>query len=122
LTKLYEHVLRGTVAEALEHYRAHPPRGEFTIVIAGDDVPVRGNAVAGNETDKPAMPTAMGGASNRRQRFDALVAQLGDRRLALAALAAETGLPRKALYAELVSGTGREPFASPSGRGRAQRG
>ncbi|MFC2015457.1 16S rRNA (cytidine(1402)-2'-O)-methyltransferase [Chloroflexota bacterium] len=34
LTKLYEGVQRGTAAELLAHYRAHRPRGEFTIVIA----------------------------------------------------------------------------------------
>ena len=34
LTKLYEEVRRGTAAELLDHYRTHPPRGEFTLVIA----------------------------------------------------------------------------------------
>jgi len=35
LTKLYEETRRGTAAELLTHYRRHPPRGEFTLVIAG---------------------------------------------------------------------------------------
>jgi len=35
LTKKFEEVFRGTVAEALAHLRSHPPRGEFTIVVAG---------------------------------------------------------------------------------------
>jgi len=35
LTKLYEEVRRGTAAELLAHFRAHLPRGEFTLVIAG---------------------------------------------------------------------------------------
>ncbi|MDQ7843632.1 MAG: 16S rRNA (cytidine(1402)-2'-O)-methyltransferase [Armatimonadota bacterium] len=35
LTKKFEEVFRGTVAEALDHLRAHPPQGEFTIVVAG---------------------------------------------------------------------------------------
>jgi len=35
LSKLYEEVRRGTAADLLAHYRAHPPRGEFTLVIAG---------------------------------------------------------------------------------------
>ena len=34
LTKLYEEVQLGTAAELLAHYRAHDPRGEFTLVIA----------------------------------------------------------------------------------------
>jgi 16S rRNA (cytidine1402-2'-O)-methyltransferase len=35
LTKLYEEFFRGSVSEAREHFAAHPPRGEFTFVIAG---------------------------------------------------------------------------------------
>ncbi len=35
LTKLYEEVWRGTLDEALMHVEANPPRGEYTIVIAG---------------------------------------------------------------------------------------
>lgn len=35
ITKLYEEFFRGTVNAAREHFAAHPPRGEFTLVIAG---------------------------------------------------------------------------------------
>lgn len=35
LTKLYEEFFRGRVNEAREHFQAHAPRGEFTLVIAG---------------------------------------------------------------------------------------
>jgi 16S rRNA (cytidine1402-2'-O)-methyltransferase len=35
LTKKFEEVFRGTVAEAIEKLGETPPRGEFTIVIAG---------------------------------------------------------------------------------------
>jgi 16S rRNA (cytidine1402-2'-O)-methyltransferase len=41
LTKMYEETRRGTAAELLAHYRAHGPRGEFTLVIAGVDQPGR---------------------------------------------------------------------------------
>jgi len=34
LTKRYEEVLRTTVADALAHFEATKPRGEFTLVIA----------------------------------------------------------------------------------------
>lgn len=37
LTKMYEEFFRGTVNQAREHFRAHAPRGEFTLVIAGAD-------------------------------------------------------------------------------------
>ncbi|NIK90999.1 16S rRNA (cytidine(1402)-2'-O)-methyltransferase [Mangrovimonas sp. CR14] len=35
LTKLYEETVRGTVKEVLEHYNAHPPKGEIVVVVAG---------------------------------------------------------------------------------------
>ena len=34
LTKLYEDVVQGAASELLVHYQTHPPRGEFTLVIA----------------------------------------------------------------------------------------
>lgn len=35
LTKKFEEIVRGTAGEAAAHLRAHPPRGEFTIVVEG---------------------------------------------------------------------------------------
>ncbi len=35
LTKLYEEIWRGSVSQALAHFEENPPRGEFTLVIAG---------------------------------------------------------------------------------------
>ena len=35
LTKLYEETVRGTVAEALEHFKTKTPKGEFVIVVTG---------------------------------------------------------------------------------------
>lgn len=35
LTKLYEEIFRGTLAEAQAHFSAATPRGEFTLVVAG---------------------------------------------------------------------------------------
>jgi 16S rRNA (cytidine1402-2'-O)-methyltransferase len=35
LTKLHEEVLRTTIGESISYYEAHPPRGEFVLVIAG---------------------------------------------------------------------------------------
>ncbi len=35
LTKLYEETVKGTLAEVLEHFRSHPPKGEFVLVVAG---------------------------------------------------------------------------------------
>jgi 16S rRNA (cytidine1402-2'-O)-methyltransferase len=35
LTKLHEEIVRGTVSQILEHFEQAPPRGEFTLVVAG---------------------------------------------------------------------------------------
>lgn len=35
LTKMFEENRRGTVAELLQHYTAHPPKGEIVMVVAG---------------------------------------------------------------------------------------
>ncbi len=35
LTKLYEETIRGTLAEVLEHFTTHAPKGEFVIVVGG---------------------------------------------------------------------------------------
>ncbi|MBQ8779415.1 MAG: 16S rRNA (cytidine(1402)-2'-O)-methyltransferase [Alistipes sp.] len=35
LTKKFEQTVRGTIAEVLEHFRQHEPKGEFVIVVAG---------------------------------------------------------------------------------------
>ena len=37
ITKKFEETVRGTVSEALDHFRAHEPKGEFVIVVAGYD-------------------------------------------------------------------------------------
>ena len=35
LTKKFEQTVRGTVAEVLEHFRTHEPKGEFVLVVSG---------------------------------------------------------------------------------------
>ena len=35
MTKVHEEFIRGTARKALEHFRAHPPLGEITLVIGG---------------------------------------------------------------------------------------
>jgi 16S rRNA (cytidine1402-2'-O)-methyltransferase len=37
LTKKFEQTVRGTLAEVLAHFAAHPPKGEFVIVLKGRD-------------------------------------------------------------------------------------
>lgn len=33
LTKMHEEIFRGNLQQAIQHYRAQPPRGEFTLVV-----------------------------------------------------------------------------------------
>ncbi|MBI4492667.1 MAG: 16S rRNA (cytidine(1402)-2'-O)-methyltransferase [Chloroflexi bacterium] len=37
LTKVHEEFVRGPLSELHAHFTAHPPRGEFTLVVAGAD-------------------------------------------------------------------------------------
>ena len=37
ISKLHEEIVRGTMAEALAHFTANDPRGEFVIVVAGKE-------------------------------------------------------------------------------------
>lgn len=37
LSKKFEETVRGTLSEAMAHFEAHPPKGEFVIVVEGAD-------------------------------------------------------------------------------------
>lgn len=41
ITKKFEQTVRGTLAEAIAHFKSHPPKGEFVIVLAGKDLKER---------------------------------------------------------------------------------
>ena len=52
LTKNFEQTVRGTIAEVLEHFRTHEPKGEFVLVVAGKPRSRRAQEEPGrNETD-----------------------------------------------------------------------
>ncbi len=51
ITKKFEETVRGTIAEALEHFRSHEPKGEFVIVVEGYD-PKRKSASDDEEDDE----------------------------------------------------------------------
>ena len=82
LTKLYEEVWRGTVAEARAHFDAVEPRGEFTLVIGGapkdrahwDEERVRAelDELLAQGTPRPAAARRIAAASgwNRSQVYD----------------------------------------------------
>jgi 16S rRNA (cytidine1402-2'-O)-methyltransferase len=84
LTKLYERVFRGTAQAALDQFTAHPPRGEYTVVIGG--------------ATKERAPVA-------QEEVDAVLRRLLDEcestRDAVAIAAEELGMDRRSLYRRL---------------------
>jgi 16S rRNA (cytidine1402-2'-O)-methyltransferase len=86
LTKRHEEAPGGTLAELEGYYRAHPPRGEVTIVIEG--------------APRVPAPVDLDAARDRARR---LLDQGLSRRDAAAQLAGELGLARNRAYA-LVAG------------------
>jgi len=40
LTKLHEEIFRGSLSQAFQHFTDNPPRGEFTLVVAGKTIQV----------------------------------------------------------------------------------
>jgi 16S rRNA (cytidine1402-2'-O)-methyltransferase len=81
LTKVHEEIVRGTVADIQAHFAAHPPRGEFTLVIAGRP---REHAPVGPEDALRRLAAAKEAGRSGRE--------------AVSLVSAETGLPRRDVY------------------------
>lgn len=88
LTKLHEEVFRGTLSAALEHFRANPPRGEFTLVVEGNTAPASGT-----------VPSKADAAAE----VERLVENGEERREAIRLAARRLGMPKREVYA-LVAG------------------
>jgi 16S rRNA (cytidine1402-2'-O)-methyltransferase len=82
LTKTYEEVRRGTLAELVEGVEADAPRGEVTLVIGGASPTQAGTPV----------PQDLAAAVSTRE------AAGEDRKAAMAAVAAAAGVPRRVVY------------------------
>ena len=52
ITKKFEETVRGTVAEVISHFKAHEPKGEFVIVVAGYDSKAERNADVEQDNDE----------------------------------------------------------------------
>lgn len=81
LTKLHEEFWRGTLAEAIAHYDAHRPQGEFTVLIAGAE---------------PALVTWS--TEELQHELQQLLNQGLSRSAASKELAQRTGQPKRDLY------------------------
>jgi 16S rRNA (cytidine1402-2'-O)-methyltransferase len=82
LTKTYEEIRRGPLAQLAASAEADPPRGEITLVIAG----------------APAAPPARPAAGELRSAVAELEAAGTDRKSAIAAVASERGLRKRDVY------------------------
>lgn len=80
LTKMYEEVWRGTAREAIAWFTAHPPRGEFTLVIGG--------AAASERWPEERV----------RAELERLLAEGVLRREAIRLVAEASGWPRREVY------------------------
>jgi 16S rRNA (cytidine1402-2'-O)-methyltransferase len=82
LTKLHEEIWRGSISQAQAYFQIQPPRGEFTLVIAGK--PVEEKQFSQNDIEQAIL--------------DGLKQAIPPAQLA-AQLAADSGWPRRKLYA-----------------------
>ena len=86
LTKRFEEVRRGTLAELAAHYRTAPVRGEITLVVG-----------------PAAAEVAAAPARECDARLEALLAGGMSVSKAAASVAAETGAPRRQVYARALA-------------------
>jgi 16S rRNA (cytidine1402-2'-O)-methyltransferase len=87
LTKLHEEVRRTTLAQAAEHYRENPPKGEFVLVVEG-----------GQKAEEP-QATLEDGVAAVAQRREETGCSLKE---ATKQVAKELGLSKNELYAACV--------------------
>lgn len=82
LTKLHEEIYRTTLEEAAKHYEENPPKGEFVLIVAGQE----------KKEDAPlTLEDAVALAQSR-------IAEGMSKKDAVKLIATETGFPKNALY------------------------
>ena len=77
LTKLHEEIVRGSVQEALAHFTAHEPRGEFTLVVGGAPAQAAG---LNDEGVRPQLAALLNGGMPGADAVRQVVAESGRRR------------------------------------------
>ncbi len=91
LTKLHEEVVRGRLSELAEHF-SESARGEFTLVVAGDDSGLITSGVALELTDE-----------DLDTKIRELLAAGRRPREIVAELSTQTRIPRRRLYAKVLA-------------------
>lgn len=82
LTKMHEEIVRGTISEVKEHFYQNEPRGEFVLVIKGDEV--RQETI----NDGPSI----------EEQIAAYIAQGMSRKDAVKQVSLDTGISRNEVY------------------------
>lgn len=82
LTKLHEEILRMTLGEAIAHYEAQEPRGEYVLIVSGDSAPAQ---------EAVTLEDAL-------SRVEELLQDGLSRKDAVKQAVKETGFPKNALY------------------------
>jgi 16S rRNA (cytidine1402-2'-O)-methyltransferase len=103
LTKLFEEVWRGTLADAAVHVGETEPRGEYVLVVDGAPAPP-----APDEADVEAALRARLGAG-------------ADKRTAIARVAAELDVPKRRVYDVALRVADGQPVENTAGSRRARR-
>jgi 16S rRNA (cytidine1402-2'-O)-methyltransferase len=65
LTKMFEEVRRGSVEEMLAYFTARPPRGEFTLVVAGAEAAERADIPAAPQLEQELRELLLAGKSRK---------------------------------------------------------
>lgn len=92
LTKKFEQFVRGDLISLAEHFAIHDPRGEFTIVVAGQVVAEQNAADSPAHSEPPDLPAAVA----------RLVDSGMNKKDAIRKVASEWGLPRREVYNSLL--------------------
>lgn len=86
LTKLHEEIFRGLLSQARQHFTAQPPKGEFTLVVAG-------------KTAEPESWTD----EQLAMAIRAALAEGVPAAQAAASLARQSGWPRRSIYQRIIA-------------------
>jgi 16S rRNA (cytidine1402-2'-O)-methyltransferase len=92
LTKLHEEIFHGSLSEAIQHFTANPPRGEFTLVVAGNpalnerwsnermDTTLQAHLAAGETPSQASAALAGTSGWSRREIYQRLLKKQGKMR------------------------------------------
>ncbi|MFC1878399.1 16S rRNA (cytidine(1402)-2'-O)-methyltransferase [Chloroflexota bacterium] len=85
LTKIHEEIFRGSLSEALAHFTAQAPRGEFTLIVAG-------KPITSEIWDEDKLESAIQDYKTKDMKASQIAAVLAD----------QSGWPRREIYERIA--------------------